>query len=92
MITIIHTYINMFTFQYSETKKRGELEDLFSVLDEVCFENRMSKLQEYSKVHIALQPRDLAIKPQLISHHQLNDTMLELFNKEVGSVQILTRI
>lgn len=93
MITFIDTYIGMFTFQYSEAKKRGELEDFFSALDGVCFENRMSKLQEYSRVHmdegvspVALQPGEFAIKPEFIQDHQLNDTMLEAFNREVGAV------
>lgn len=93
MITIIDNYIGMFTFQYSEAKKRGELEDFFSALDGVCFENRMSKLQEYSSAHmdedvspVTLQPGEFAIKPEFIPDHKLNDTMLEAFNREVGAV------
>ena len=96
MIRNIDNSLELFETQYLNAKNKGQLQEFFSALDGVCFENRMTMLTEYALAHADLEPAGHVeveaeaaggsqLKREMVDHLP-NDTMADALSKEIGAI------
>jgi hypothetical protein len=94
MIRNIDNSLELFETQYANAKSRGELQEFYSALDGVCFENRMTVLTEYALSHADIEPAaevpqaegTFKVLPQFVANHGASDTMLETLSREYSAI------
>ena len=92
MIRNIDNSLELFETQYTNAKAKGQLQEFYSALDGVCFENRMTMLTEYALAHADLDQLGEAqaaggsqLKREMIDHLP-TDTMADALSKEIGAI------
>lgn len=92
MIRNIDNSLELFETQYANAKSKGQLQEFYSALDGVCFENRMTMLTEYALAHADLDQAGDAqatggsqLKREMIDHLP-TDTMADALSKEIGAI------
>lgn len=86
MIRNIDEGLELFRTQYENAKLQGQLEDFFAALGGVCFENRMTMLQEYAMAHPLPGDDERAADLANVINHQPEDDMLNALAKEMAAL------